>query len=84
MTDEKQIRIIFHEVLVGILSSYNYDYDDESILSEEPLYLDELDRIDLIAELEARLDIDIPDEIEEELETVGDYIELIKELVNEL
>ncbi|AFX93560.1 acyl carrier protein [Serratia phage phiMAM1] len=58
--------------------------DPSKLTINDDLWFDELDRIELIMELEEHYEIEIDDEKVEAAVTVGDVVNLVEKLVNEL
>ena len=69
------------KILVNILES-KFDVDRYAITRETLLndgdYLDSLDSVEFVMEVEKAFNITIPDDKAEKLKTVGDYIDYIK------
>lgn len=76
------MNILWYSKIKGNLGRTNFDVDADSITKDsmliEDLGADSLDAIDIVMSVEDEFKIEVPDEIIEKIETVGDMLNYIE------
>lgn len=67
------------EIVVGALRVDRSDFDDDTLLGPEGLDADSLAVVEMAETVDVELGVSIPDEDLEDLETVGDVKEYVRE-----
>ena len=77
--NQQEIKIIVTEIIVNKLGISETEISSESTMKD--LGADSLDEVEIILDIERKLEIIIPDEIAPEVQTVGNLCKFIEELI---
>ena len=81
MSDKKEIAERVKKIILEKLDVEKDDINEDAAFIDD-LGADSLDTVEMIMELEDEFDLEIPDEVAEELTTVGEAIKFIQKHVS--
>lgn len=78
MLDEHSTEDVVYEAVEDVFAMDEDEYDDSTSFGPDGLDVDSLQVVEMVETLEYELDVQISDDDLEEIETVGDTIEVVR------